>query len=95
MTDIHELKTKEFKKKETVFKLNETLMEIYNIFKLQMEAKNIRFEICLSPELPEFVETDSRRLQQVLFNLVNNAFKNTIQGKVTITVNFNPGEKLL
>ena len=41
----------------------------------KIQDKNIRLRTYYSPTLPEILETDSRRLQQVLFNLLGNSGK--------------------
>src|SRR5204862_5543095 len=46
------------------------------------EQKNLEFEIHVSPELSEAIETDAKRLQQILKNLLSNSFKFTRQGRV-------------
>ena len=48
--------------------------------------KNIQFNIQLDPSLPTFIHTDTHRLQQILKNLLSNAFKFTNQGTVSLTI---------
>ena len=48
--------------------------------------KGLEFEIDLDAELPQTISTDSKRLQQVLKNLLSNAFKFTGQGNVTLRI---------
>jgi CheY-like chemotaxis protein/signal transduction histidine kinase/HAMP domain-containing protein len=50
------------------------------------ELKNLEFEIRLAPGLPKSIQTDSKRLQQILRNLLSNAFKFTRQGRVVLDI---------
>src|SRR5437899_322545 len=55
-------------------------------FRHVAEAKNVDFFIRMDSRLPASMLTDSKRLQQVLKNLLSNAFKFTHRGHVTLTV---------
>jgi HAMP domain-containing protein/signal transduction histidine kinase/CheY-like chemotaxis protein len=59
-------------------------------FKPISEAKNLKFEIELQEGLPELMETDMQRLNQILKNLLSNAFKFTEKGRVKLHI-FRPG----
>jgi signal transduction histidine kinase/CheY-like chemotaxis protein/HAMP domain-containing protein len=50
------------------------------------EEQGLDFEVRLDGELPETVITDEQRLQQVLKNLLSNAFKFTHEGRVTLRI---------
>jgi CheY-like chemotaxis protein/signal transduction histidine kinase/HAMP domain-containing protein len=50
------------------------------------EQKGLEFEVELDPALGETINTDGQRLQQVLKNLLSNAFKFTETGKVTLAI---------
>jgi len=49
-------------------------------------AKQLEFQINISPEVPSVFSTDEQRLQQILKNLLSNAFKFTEQGKVSLHI---------
>jgi HAMP domain-containing protein/signal transduction histidine kinase/CheY-like chemotaxis protein len=55
-------------------------------FRHVAESKGVEFTIELSPDLPKSVFTDSKRLQQVIKNLLSNSFKFTHQGRVSLMV---------
>jgi HAMP domain-containing protein/signal transduction histidine kinase/CheY-like chemotaxis protein len=46
--------------------------------------KGLRFNIHVDPKLPEAIRTDEKRLQQVVLNLLSNAFKFTAEGEVRL-----------
>ncbi|MFY9308308.1 MAG: HAMP domain-containing protein, partial [Bacteroidia bacterium] len=55
-------------------------------FKPLSEAKNLRFKIDVDETLPESMDTDSQRLNQILKNLLSNAFKFTEKGEVRLKI---------
>ena len=56
-------------------------------FRHVAEAKNLPFHVHFATDLPRFMESDDKRLQQVLKNLLSNAVKFTAHGHVQVTVN--------
>ncbi|MDQ8732918.1 response regulator [Paenibacillus sp. LHD-38] len=56
------------------------------LFNPVAENKNIAFHIDLKDDVPPLLYTDGQRLQQILKNLLSNAFKFTEKGSVTLTI---------
>ncbi|MDO3412174.1 ATP-binding protein [Saccharibacillus sp. CPCC 101409] len=50
------------------------------------KQKNLDFEVQVAENVPEFFYTDGKRLQQIVKNLLSNAFKFTQQGKITCSL---------
>jgi CheY-like chemotaxis protein/signal transduction histidine kinase/HAMP domain-containing protein len=55
-------------------------------FRHMAEAKQLGFSIELAETLPAAMMTDTTRLQQILKNLLSNAFKFTTHGQVTLRI---------
>jgi HAMP domain-containing protein/signal transduction histidine kinase/DNA-binding response OmpR family regulator len=55
-------------------------------FRHVAEAKNLPFDVKFAADLPRFMESDDKRLQQVLKNLLSNAVKFTANGHVHVSV---------
>jgi len=59
---------------------------IERTFRPVAEGKGLDFEIELDRDLPRSISTDAKRLQQVLKNLLSNAFKFTEKGRVELRI---------
>src|SRR5579871_6334968 len=55
-------------------------------FRHEAERRNLGFSVEIDPDLERNIFTDSKRLQQVLKNLLSNAFKFTAQGSVSFRI---------
>ncbi len=55
-------------------------------FRHVADSKNLPFQVDFAANLPRALTTDPKRLQQILKNLLSNAFKFTAQGEVSMKV---------
>jgi HAMP domain-containing protein/CheY-like chemotaxis protein/signal transduction histidine kinase len=55
-------------------------------FRHMAEAKRIDFTVSMTEDLPKSMMTDTTRLQQILKNLLSNAFKFTAHGSVSLDI---------
>lgn len=62
------------------------LRSIEATFRPLAAQKNLQFEITSAIPADVWIETDSTRLRQILFNLLHNAFKFTQQGRIAVVV---------
>ncbi len=66
--------------------LSSLLDSIARPFRHEAENRNLSFDVRIDPHLGRSITTDSKRLQQVLKNLLSNAFKFTKDGGVQLNV---------
>ncbi|MBL9023569.1 MAG: HAMP domain-containing protein [Myxococcales bacterium] len=59
---------------------------VHRTFHHVAETKGLAFKIEIDSSLPRSMTSDPKRLQQILKNLLSNAFKFTAHGQVTMTV---------
>ena len=69
------------------------LESISKIFIPSAKSKNLSFRQEISPDMPEQVRFDRKRLRQVIVNILGNAFKFTREGEVVLTADFKRASK--
>jgi CheY-like chemotaxis protein/signal transduction histidine kinase/HAMP domain-containing protein len=66
--------------------LSDLLEMVARPFRHEAETRQLSFTVDLERDLSPVITTDSKRLQQVLKNLLSNAFKFTTQGGVRLSI---------
>src|SRR5580704_7463942 len=74
------------------FPLDEVRDFTERTFRHIADQKGLSFEVHMDPDLPASMFSDPTRLQQILKNLLSNAFKFTAKGGVTMLVEPAPGD---
>ncbi len=60
--------------------------QVERTFRHVAQSRGLGFDVELAPGLPPSLTTDSQRLQQVMKNLLSNAFKFTQKGQVSVRI---------
>jgi signal transduction histidine kinase/ActR/RegA family two-component response regulator len=76
------------------FDLPELLAGVKSLFALMMAQKSLAFICNFADDLPQVIYSDSKRVRQILINLLNNAYKYTTAGSVTVNVSAIAGDRL-
>ncbi|MGO8880254.1 MAG: response regulator, partial [Desulfomonilaceae bacterium] len=59
---------------------------VYRMFNPVAESRHVEFNINVDPSLPNTIKSDTKRLQQIIKNLLSNSFKFTEKGSVTFDI---------
>ncbi|WP_430883703.1 ATP-binding protein [Fusibacter sp. JL216-2] len=68
------------------FDLHVLLRNIVRMYQLKKHGKAIHFLHRIDPKIPQYVWGDATKIQQILINILGNAFKFTEQGRISLTV---------
>jgi CheY-like chemotaxis protein/CHASE3 domain sensor protein len=68
--------------------------DIRQVFQPVADARGLPFEIILAEDCPRVIETDRLRIEQIVKNLLSNAFKFTEQGRVRLEIAKADGDRL-
>lgn len=69
--------------KEKVY-LREILEENRNMFEYMADMKKLDLKFSIDKDMPEYIETDSLRLNQIIKNLLSNSIKFTHKGQINL-----------
>ena len=87
--DLAKIQAGTFKLNNQMFLIDTLAAEIGYIFEFQWTQKGIAFKIKVSDELKDSsFWSDIGRIKQVLINLISNAYKFTVVGKITLKVSW-------
>jgi len=88
LLDISRIETGTLTLETVRFSLPDLLDQLADMFRLQAAAKGIEFRYAREPGLPAYVQTDEKRLRQILINLLSNAIKYTERGFAALHVRY-------
>ncbi|TNV82979.1 hypothetical protein FGO68_gene4039 [Halteria grandinella] len=86
--DISRLENNKFSIYKESFDIREAVDEISEIMRFQIEQKGLKQIVYIDDSVPYMIHSDSKRIKQVLFNLIGNAVKFTFKGVISIRMTF-------
>jgi CHASE2 domain-containing sensor protein/nitrogen-specific signal transduction histidine kinase/ActR/RegA family two-component response regulator len=84
--DLSKIEARKLELQNSPINLSNFLNGVSEICRIRAQEKGVDFQLVLAPSLPSGIQTDEKRLRQVLINLLGNAIKFTDQGRVTLRV---------
>ncbi len=93
LLDLSKIEAEKIRLEPEVFDIRSTIEDVRMTLALQSEAKHIRLETSVDPDVPLAIEGDPLRLRQVLVNLGGNAIKGTDSGFARIRVQLQEGSR--
>jgi len=70
----------------TSFSMDQVIQDVVNIVSYKIDEQEIGFRLSKDPLIPNWFFGDSKRIEQVLLNVLNNAAKFTSAGEVSLDV---------
>ncbi|MFA9463161.1 MAG: response regulator [Velocimicrobium sp.] len=68
------------------FSLDQVIQDVVNIVSYKIDERELEFRLIKNPQLPTWFYGDSKRLEQILINLINNATKFTSKGEISFEI---------
>ncbi|MCL3781941.1 response regulator [Prolixibacteraceae bacterium JC049] len=94
--EISRLETKQVKLIEEEINLNDLLLEQFSIFDVKAKESNISLYLHKAlPDKASFMKTDASKLQKILNNLLENAFKFTTEGYIELGYRVEKGKLII
>ena len=84
--DISKLESGQIELDEVQFDLNALIDDCLDIFRAKAEQQQVELISFMQPQVPRVVSGDPTRLRQTLLSLLDNAFKQTLEGEILLVV---------
>jgi PAS domain S-box-containing protein len=84
--DFSKIEAGKFRLETVAFDLRQAVCETAQLLLAQAESKGLALVISYAPDCPCYLLGDAGRIRQILFNLLGNAIKFTLEGHVLIEV---------
>ena len=88
LLDLSKIEARKFDIDSTAVSPSAVLAEVAALMTIRAEAKGIRLATEYRGPIPATIQSDAKRLKQILINLLGNAIKFTDQGEVRTVVSF-------
>jgi len=84
--DFSKIEAGKIEIERTSFNLDKVLQDVMSIVAFKIEEQKISFSLFKEPKIPSYFFGDSKRLEQILLNVISNAVKFTNKGEVSLSI---------
>ncbi|MFC3559440.1 histidine kinase dimerization/phospho-acceptor domain-containing protein [Pedobacter jamesrossensis] len=88
LLDISKIEANKMEIYKHVFDIRNSISEVENIIKPLLNNLKLKFNCHIDENLPKNVVTDEIKYKQILINLLSNSIKFTLEGNVTLYLNY-------
>lgn len=89
--DLSKIEAGKLQVEHTPISIVQVIEEVLSLMRVKANAKGLQLTCEYKTKIPQWIQSDSTRLRQVLVNLVGNAVKFTEVGRVRIECQYLPG----
>ena len=75
-----------FKMKYAPVNIRKLLADIVQIMQISADSRKLDLRLDIADDVPETINTEAKKLKQILLSLMNNAVKFTFRGVITIRI---------
>ena len=75
------------------YNLKETILSTTELLRKKIEAKGLQLNVDINDEIPDVLNGDKMRIEQILLNLMDNSLKYTNAGKIKVTTDYESIDK--
>ncbi len=84
--DISKLESGQIELDDVQFDLNALIEDCLGIFRAKAEQQKVELISFIQPHVPRVISGDPTRLRQILLSLLENAFKQSVEGEILLVV---------
>ena len=88
LLDFYEIDTGSFELEESLFDIKSVVTTVQKLFKPLINSKKIKLCNFIHNNVPTTIMSDQKRIIQILVNIVGNSVKYTLEGYITLVVDW-------
>jgi PAS domain S-box-containing protein len=85
--DLSKIESGKLELNKVEFNFNELIRSLIDVMEIKASMKGLKLSYKIDSELPEILVGDPVSLNQILYNLIGNSLKFTLEGEISLTVN--------